>query len=599
MITSLASSSNYFVNDASTTGDLFCSAVGNSGNSGTTISAPKATLTDVWNTYGPSGTNVLVAGDSIFVDAGTYFQTDRDLYFTVAIVISGAGMERTTFDNGQDGITGNYFTRLGAGVHLENFKILQYGIQNTYAHAIEVEAGVTGVEVKYIHIDDCGRDSGEYPIEIRSGASALFQGGGLSCNAWLQSGGMHIVGATTNVQIIDYVFYKNSRGFDDGAALRMENGTVSIKNSLFEANRCNNGGVSIIYQDMGTLNIYDSKFIDNEYLYSFNEYGGTILVNEGTFYMTRSEITGTTRVGGSFAYGAGICFDGTSSSNTINAQIDSCYFATNTGSRGNDLHAQRSNTTVNVFQTTFGSSSAQIGTRNSSVVNLTNCGNPGLYAGGGTVNKLNTLTPTYTPSPVVADYSGTCGAVTILPVELIDFTGSCELEGINLAWSTASESNNDYFIIEKKTSDHFDDLTYVMGGGNTAFISNYGYFDRSQSFGTSYYRLSQVDLDGTRKFLKTIAVQVGCESDEPIKHAFYNVSEQQLVINYAVTKSEMVSIGFYDSHGNSIGAFQQILDKTENTLRLPITTPLATGIYFMKLAGQNISYDGKITTFAK
>ncbi len=595
MITSLASGSNYFVNDGSTSGDLFCSAVGNAGNSGTTSGSPKVTLTDVWNTYGPSGTNILVAGDTVFVDAGTYFQTDRDLYFTVAIVISGAGMERTTFDNGQDGITGNYFARLGASAHLENFKIMQYGIQSTYAHAIEVEAGVTGVEVKYIHIDDCGRDSGEYPIEVRSGAGVLFQGGGLSCNAWLQSGGMHIVGATTNVQIIDYVFYKNSRGFDDGAALRMENGTVSIKNSLFEANRCNNGGVSIVYQDMGTLNIYDSKFIDNEYLYSFNEYGGTILVNEGTFYMTRSEITGVKRVGGSFAYGAGICLDGTSSLNTINAQIDSCYFATNTGSRGNDLHAQRSNTTVNVFQTTFGSTSAQVGTRNSSVVNLTNCGNPSLYAGGGTVNKLNILTPTYTPSPVVADYSGNCGAVTILPVELIGFNGECADGSTHLNWSTATESNNDYFFMERSSDGfNFENIISIDGAMNSQSVQNYQFVDRYPENGTNYYRLSQVDLDGTIAQLKTIAVSSNCINEDNTGSMHFNPSTSEFLINYRVEEQKNVEFVLRNSMAQEVYRVQLVLEPSTSQTNVSLTKTLSSGLYHGSVEGEGVSFGSKL-----
>src|ERR1035437_10728816 len=61
-----AGAANYYVNDASTIGDVFCSAPGALVNSGTTTSAPKASLADVLSTY------ALAPGDAVFIDSGNF-----------------------------------------------------------------------------------------------------------------------------------------------------------------------------------------------------------------------------------------------------------------------------------------------------------------------------------------------------------------------------------------------------------------------------------------------------------------------------------------------------------------------------------------------
>ena len=94
---------NYYVNDNSRTGDVYCSVVGNNANNGKTTSTPKLTLYNLWTTYGPAGTNVIVAGDVIYVDAGTYSNEEstamlNSFVITKGITIKGAGKFLTIFN---------------------------------------------------------------------------------------------------------------------------------------------------------------------------------------------------------------------------------------------------------------------------------------------------------------------------------------------------------------------------------------------------------------------------------------------------------------------------------------------------------------------
>lgn len=582
---------NYYVNESTTTGDLYTTTTGNNANNGTSPASPKATLTDVWTTYGPAGTNVLAAGDTVFIDAGTYLQTEQDLYLTVPIVLAGAGMDQTIFDNNNVGVTGNGFVRLGAGVHLQNFKILRYGRQNTYAHAIHVEAGVTGVQIEAIHIDNCGRDSGLYPIEVLSGAEVDFIGGGATCNAWLQSGGVRIAGATTDVSFLNYVFYENSRGFENGAALRIENGTVSLQNCLFEGNQCNNGGESIVFMDNGSLSIFDTEFSNNRYLYSFNEYGGTILINGGTFDMRRSVLTGTTRIGGSFAYGAGICFNGTTAG--IAGTIDSCYFDTNSGSRGNDIHIKRAGTNVTVFETTFASASQQLGFSTNGVMTVSNSGNPSIYNNfsGGSITLSNTIAPSYTPTPSVPGYTGTCGNVVLLPVELISFDGACDDGNLKFEWSTASERNNAYFeVLYSQNGEAWESLAKIDGVGNSQVINTYQY--NSEKSRAGYYLLKQTDVSGRSASFNPIWISNCVAPERRTVNVNYDSDHQKMLFFGALQPNRQYSVQLFDPTGKSILSSPMNTQSNEFSIRL--NQELKAGMYVFSIENEFELFTGKV-----
>ncbi|MBI4947335.1 MAG: T9SS type A sorting domain-containing protein [Bacteroidetes bacterium] len=100
-----------------------------------------------------------------------------------------------------------------------------------------------------------------------------------------------------------------------------------------------------------------------------------------------------------------------------------------------------------------------------------------------------------------------------LPVELLDFSGTCINNFIDLTWSTASETNSDYYIIERSfDGKKWDLVTSVKAAGNSNQILNYEYFDRVLHSGVFYYRLLQKDFDGNITEYKTNAVS--CEGIE-------------------------------------------------------------------------------------
>ena len=399
---------NYYVNNNSLIGDVYCTSVGDVGNNGLSASTPKLTLTALYNAYGPSGTNVLTSGDIIYVDAGTYIESERNLTIAVAgLKIIGAGMSSTIFDNNSN--LHNFIRLRANNITLQDFYIREYANNTTIAQAIDITGGAyTGINITRVQVDNNGYTSGgAYPIEIQDGSSVTFTNGGGTCNdGWIQSGGIHIDDAGTVVNFHSYLFVGNMRSDGtNGVALRINNGTVNIYKSFFTNNVVDGGSESIIYQSAGTLKIYDTKFDENDYDYSFNEYGGLFLIEGGTLYMTRSRITNTNKIGSSFAYGGAVCVNGGT------AQLDSCYFSSNEGDRGTDLHCKSGS--IIAYNCTFGSTSSQVGTRGGTIT-LNTCGDPGVYTSGGSTTKTNTNNPTYLASPIVPSFSGTCASSVVI-----------------------------------------------------------------------------------------------------------------------------------------------------------------------------------------
>lgn len=96
-----------------------------------------------------------------------------------------------------------------------------------------------------------------------------------------------------------------------------------------------------------------------------------------------------------------------------------------------------------------------------------------------------------------------------LPVELVSFTGKVQDGEILLSWETASELNNDYFIVEHSVDGRtFTEIGEVLGAGTTTVSQNYTFAHSSPSYPDNYYRLMQVDFDGAFEYSDVILVRI-------------------------------------------------------------------------------------------
>lgn len=120
---------------------------------------------------------------------------------------------------------------------------------------------------------------------------------------------------------------------------------------------------------------------------------------------------------------------------------------------------------------------------------------------GGNNGDLGSNTPT---NGIGTD--GTDG-MCILPIELTQFAANLKEAGVLINWTTATELNNDYMALERSAdAQNFLEITRIKGKGTTDETQHYAYFDPNPLAGVNYYRLRQVDFDGTTDYSKVVAV---------------------------------------------------------------------------------------------
>jgi hypothetical protein len=171
-----------------------------------------------------------------------------------------------------------------------------------------------------------------------------------------------------------------------------------------------------------------------------------------------------------------------------------------------------------------------------------------------------------------------------LPVEFAGMTTTCEEEAISIRWSTESEHNNDYFRIEKSADGGaWDILGYVDAVGNSSSLNGYEYLDVEYR-SNSYYRLYQVDQDGSEELLSTLYTDCDVATDEIT--SFPNPSDESFSIFWKqFNTSGDGTITIRDINGKTMHHETVALSLGANLFM--IKAHLAPGVYMIELIDDN------------
>lgn len=141
-----------------------------------------------------------------------------------------------------------------------------------------------------------------------------------------------------------------------------------------------------------------------------------------------------------------------------------------------------------------------------------------------------------------------------LSIGLIHFNTECLNGNTDLTWSTATETNNDYFTIEFSK----DAVSWIIskqmdGAGNSTSVLNYNYTDSMSYSKISYYRLKQTDFDGTYTYSEIIEAE-NCMTDLTDINVIIspNPSNGIFKISTNGTQEEILSVEFYNTSGKQI-----------------------------------------------
>jgi len=141
----------------------------------------------------------------------------------------------------------------------------------------------------------------------------------------------------------------------------------------------------------------------------------------------------------------------------------------------------------------------------------------------------------------------------IIPVELISFTTSVTGNAITLSWTTASELNNLGFEVQRSVENKsWNAIAFVKGTGTTTTLHNYGCVDNSVSSGKYFYRLKQIDLDGSFSFSDVVEVDVSAPADFALEQNYPNPFNPTTTISFSIPATGFTSLKVYDVLGNEV-----------------------------------------------
>ncbi len=188
-----------------------------------------------------------------------------------------------------------------------------------------------------------------------------------------------------------------------------------------------------------------------------------------------------------------------------------------------------------------------------------------------------------------------------IPVELASFTASTAGENIILNWKTATETNNQGFYIERKTNETtWQQIGFEEGAGNSTEPIQYSFTDINVSTAKYFYRLKQVDLDGTFEYSNT--VEISFMKSQPtefvLEQNYPNPFNPTTKIKFSIStpprpspyqgegdrEGFLVSLTVYDMIGNEIAT---LLNEPKSPGNYSVEfdgSKFASGIYICKLS---------------
>jgi len=203
--------------------------------------------------------------------------------------------------------------------------------------------------------------------------------------------------------------------------------------------------------------------------------------------------------------------------------------------------------------------------------------------------KIGTNTVWTGTSGTVTGPSTATSSSTPLPIELISFDGSCSTNGVQLNWVTATEINNDYFLIEKSNDGYdWEQIAKIKGLVNSYTTTKYIHIDYAALKNTLiYYRLSQVDIDGKKTVFKAIDVYCGSKDlkDQMILFPNPATTELNIILNINNIANNTI-ISLVNNTGQLIFENKVDLIKGVNSFTFPVDIP--SGSYTMLCSSDNI-----------
>ncbi len=180
-----------------------------------------------------------------------------------------------------------------------------------------------------------------------------------------------------------------------------------------------------------------------------------------------------------------------------------------------------------------------------------------------------------------------------IPVELVSFTADVINNSVRLSWTTASELNNKGFEIERKKNlqssmnnysiNNWQTIAFVEGQGTTSETTYYAFLDEQLSMGRYYYRLKQIDYDGTLTYSDEIEIIIGQPDNYYLSQNYPNPFNPRTTIEYSLPVRSKVTLAIYNVVGEQV---IKLIDEEQDagSYSIPFDASLPSGVYFYRIS---------------
>ena len=186
-----------------------------------------------------------------------------------------------------------------------------------------------------------------------------------------------------------------------------------------------------------------------------------------------------------------------------------------------------------------------------------------------------------------------------LPVELTSFVSIVNRRDVTLNWTTATETNNSGFDIERSSEGVWTKIGNVNGYGTTTTPNNYSYTDRNLNTGKYNYRLKQIDYNGNFEYFNLNSeINVGIPAKYDLSQNYPNPFNPSTKINFDLPVDGKVSLKLFDMSGREVATLvNEVKTAGYYTVSFNASSTaggLSSGVYFYRLNAGEFSVTKKM-----
>jgi hypothetical protein len=215
---------------------------------------------------------------------------------------------------------------------------------------------------------------------------------------------------------------------------------------------------------------------------------------------------------------------------------------------------------------------------------------------GTTVNRLTIIPDFQLPARTSASmnyFDNIDFGQGYVPVELVSFTAAAVGNEVHLKWETASETNNYGFEIQRgKDNFKLETIGFIKGAGTVTEAQAYSFVDKNV-LGQAFYRLKQVDLDGSYDYSNVVEVSV-----IPVRYSlsqnYPNPFNPSTRISFSLPQDNHVSIKVYNVLGTEVATIVNDLYAAGTHEVEFNASELGSGIYYYTINSGNFKQTKKL-----